>query len=405
MTRLPRVLILHDLGRRIGGAEHLSLLLRDSLRARGHESQLLSSTADVMRRDVPLPVEADATFFGTQGAGHRLLRVANPFARVRLARVLREFQPDVVHVRMFLTQFSPLILPLLRETPAIFHVVNYLPICPLDTKTLPDGTPCNCQPGMACHRQGCLPWLGGARTAAQYGMMRADFDVFDRVIANSKWMRDKLLADGVRCEGYVWNGVPDRPQRPPLSGPPTVGFAGRLVDLKGTHVLVRAMPLVRRAVPDARLVVAGDGPERPRLEALARKLGVADAVDFAGHLTHAEMEPRLAAAWVQAVPGLWAEPFGIVVAEAMMRGTAVVATNTGGPLEQVAEGETGLLCPPGDTAAWAAALTELLSDRGRCERFGTAGRERAMRMFTQERFVDEFVALYDQLTNQKRSAR
>ena len=303
---------------------------------------------------------------------------------------------------MFLSQLSPLILPLLlRDVPAVMHVVTYDAICPLDTKTLPDGSPCRDRPGMACRRNGCMNLLGVARAEVQHGLMRRNLDVFDRIIANSNWVAERLRGDGIRCDGFIWNGIPTRPQRPPLDGPPTVAFAGRLVAKKGVDTLVRALATVRQTVADARLIVAGDGPELPRLKTLAAELGAAEAVEFPGHLSHVDMEPLVARAWVQAVPSLWEEPFGIVVAEAMMRGTAVVATNTGGPVEQVAEGETGLLCPPGDAAAWSAALTRLLNDRGLADRFGTAGRERALRLFTQGRFIDEWEALYRTLTPAK----
>ena len=392
-----RVLILHDFGRRIGGAEHLSLLLRDALRARGHEARLLSSDADVMRRDVALPVEADATFPGVTGPLQRLTRVANPIAARALRREIADFRPDVVHVRMFLEQFSPLALPELAGTPALLHVVNYLPICPVDTKVLPDGSPCHYRPGLACHRAGCLPWLGGVRVAAQHGLMRRHFGVFGDVVANSRWVMGKLRADGLRCDGHVWNGVPDRPARPPLSGPPTVGFAGRLVAYKGVDVLVRAWPAVLARVPGARLVVAGDGPERGELQRLSTQLGVAGAVEFAGHLAQSDLEPLMARAWVQAVPSTWEEPFGLVCAEAMARGTAVVASASGGLAEQVDPGVTGLLAPPGDVAAWGAVLGDLLSDRPRCESLGAAGRERARSLLTHERFVDAFLGRYDAL--------
>ena len=392
-----RILILHDFGRRIGGAEHLSLLLRDALRGRGHEARLLSSDADVMRRDVPLPVEADAAFPGVTGPLQRLTRVANPIAARAVRREVASFRPDVVHVRMFLEQFSPLALPELAGVPALLHVVNYLPICPLDTKTLPDGSPCPHRPGMACHRAGCLPWLGGVRVAAQHGLMRRHFGVFGDVVANSRWVMGKLRADGLRCDGFVWNGVPEVAPRPPLGGPPTVGFAGRLVSYKGVDVLVRAWPAVLARVPGARLVVAGDGPERGSLGRLAARLGVGDSVEFAGHLPQADLEPRMGRAWVQAVPSTWEEPFGLVCAEAMMRGTAVVASNSGGLAEQVVDGGTGLLAPPGDVAAWASALSDLLSDRPRCESLGNAGRERARSLLTHGRFVDAFLARYGAL--------
>lgn len=372
----------------------MAFLLRDELRARGHEARLFASTAE----PIPdLPFEADAGCFGTMSGVRRVSQVFNPDAARRLKRELATFRPDVVHVRMFLTQLSPLILPLLRNVPAILHVVNYDVICPIDTKRLPDGSACHLRPGVACHRAGCMPWAGVARAAVQHGLMRRWLPAFDRVIANSRWVRDRLRADGVRCEGHVWNGVPDQPPRPPLTGPPTLASAGRLVDKKGVDVLIRAMPGVLESVPEATLQIAGDGPEAAALRRLAEETGVSARVAFLGHLNHAELERVLASTWAQAVPSLWEEPFGIACAEAMFRGTAVVASDSGGLAEQVIDGETGFLCSPGDVPAWTGALVRVLADRSLAERLGAAGRERATRLFTIQRFVDEFLALYGEL--------
>ena len=191
---------------------------------------------------------------------------------------------------------------------------------------------------------------------------------------------------GGRGDDYVWNGVPPRPNRPPLAGSPRVAFAGRLVAKKGAAVLIAAWP-----------AVAGDGPELANLRQQAAHLGVAGAVDFPGHLTHAALEPILAGAWVQAVPSLWEEPFGIVCAEAMMRGTAVLASDGGGLTEQIEAGETGVLVAPGDVPAWAAAMADLLADRDRCETLGTAARARAGELLTQKAFIDAFIGRYERL--------
>src|SRR5262245_49732503 len=117
----------------------MSLALRDGLRRRGHEAQLFASNAS------PLPVanQADYTCLGSQSSPGRLLRVANPWAVTALRRVLSSYRPDVVHVRMFLTQLSPLILPLLRQVPSVLQVVNYQTICPVNSKLLPNGLACH----------------------------------------------------------------------------------------------------------------------------------------------------------------------------------------------------------------------------------------------------------------------
>lgn len=383
-----RVLLLHDYGTLNGGAEVMIVTLRDALRERGHRALLFTSTA----RPLPLPLVSDERCYGTVSPLRRVLQAANPHAAARLARVLRDFRPDVVHVKMFMTQLSPLILPLLRPFPSLLHAINYNLVCPINTKTLPDGTPCHFRAGAACHAAGCMSWPGVARALLQRRL--TTLDVFDRVVANSEWVARRLRAEGIRVDESIPNGVPMRPRRPPLGAPPIVGFAGRLVPKKGVDVLLHAMALLRERVPEARLIVAGDGPERVTLERLAAGLGMRQAVDFRGHLPQDEMERTLGNAWVQAVPSRWEEPFGLVAAEAMMRGTAVVASERGGLAEQVAPGTTGYLAPAGDAHALARALEQVLRDRDVAERLGAAARELALAELTIDRHVDRVVSAY-----------
>lgn len=394
-----RILLLHDYGTVSGGAEVMVVDLRNALRARGHEALLLTSTA----RPLPLPIVADETCFGTVGPARRLLKAFNPHARYRLRRVLESFRPDAVFVKMFLTQLSPLVLPLLRDWPSVLSIVNYNLVCPLNTKTLPNGRPCHSRPGRNCHATGCLPWPGVARDAVQRRL--TDLDVFDHVFANSAWVTRRLRDEGVRVDGHVHNGVPQREQRPPLSWPPTVGYAGRLVPKKGVDVLFAAMRDVLDRLPEGRLVVVGDGPERPRLERMAGRLGIAGSVRFAGHLDRAEMESALSDAWVQAVPSRWEEPFGLVAAEALMRGTAVVASGSGGLAEQVTEGETGYLVPAADPTALASALLRPLADREHAEALGRAGRRDALQRFTFGRYVESVLALLGKVARDPGPAR
>ena len=139
-----RILIVNDYGVLSGGAERVSLALRDGLRRRGHEAKLFASTA----RPLPLESHADFACFGSESPLRRVLQTANPLAPPALRHALRAFRPDVVHVRMFLTQLSPLILPLLRDVTSIFPAGNYQTICPLNTKVLPDGTACDRPAGL-----------------------------------------------------------------------------------------------------------------------------------------------------------------------------------------------------------------------------------------------------------------
>ena len=388
-----KILLLNDYATPTGGAELMTLALRDGLRQRGHDARLFAGDARAGGGDV----QADYTCFGTTSRFRTLLQTANPSAAMRLRQTLAEFRPDVVHVRMFLTQLSPLILPLLRDVPSLYHVVWYRPICPIGTKLLPDGTPCQVSPGVVCYRNGCLPARDWAPLLFQLHLWRRWRAAFDLVVANSAAVGERLRAEGIAPVEVVWNGVPRRAARPPLAAPPTVAFAGRLVPEKGADLLVRAFARIVGQLPEARLILAGDGPEGAWLARLVADLGLDRAVTLTGHLDRAAIEARFATAWVQAVPSRWAEPFGIAAAEGAMRGTAIVASAGGGLSEIVRDGATGFLVPPGDVDALAAALRRLLGDRDLAERLGGAGREDALARFDEATFVERFIALYERI--------
>ena len=127
-----KVLLVNDYGTPSGGAELQSVRIRDLLRVRGHDAMLFTSDA----RPVPVAPASDLLCFGSRGGIGRITQVANPWAAAALRRAIASFRPDVIHLRMFLSQLSPLILPVLRDTPTILHVVNYQLICPLNTKLL-----------------------------------------------------------------------------------------------------------------------------------------------------------------------------------------------------------------------------------------------------------------------------
>ncbi|MEV6284863.1 glycosyltransferase family 4 protein [Kribbella sp. NPDC051770] len=160
---------------------------------------------------------------------------------------------------------------------------------------------------------------------------------------------------------------------------PVVACVSRLIARKGQDTLIRAWPRVLADVPDAVLLLVGGGPERERLEALAEPLG--DAVHFTGSVPWQDIPPYVDAADVFAMPtrtrrfGLEPEALGIVTLEASATGKPVVIGDSGGTADTVRHGETGYLVDPYNPVATAVRLVELLTDRGRAQAFGRAGRE------------------------------
>jgi phosphatidyl-myo-inositol dimannoside synthase len=151
--------------------------------------------------------------------------------------------------------------------------------------------------------------------------------------------------------------------------------------------LIRAMPLVRRRVPDAALLVVGDGPHRSRLERLAA-LAPSGSVAFAGQVSEADLPSYYAAGDVFAMPcrtrlgGLEVEGWGNVFIEAAACGRPVVVGDSGGAPESVVDGETGVLVDGRNVEQVADAVSGLLGDPALAERMGKAGRERVERFYT-----------------------
>ncbi len=165
---------------------------------------------------------------------------------------------------------------------------------------------------------------------------------------------------------------------PPRSARPTLVHLGRLMRYKSADVAIRAFSLLRRQLPEARLVLAGDGPDERRLEALSGRLGLGTAVEFRGFVPHAEKVRLLWEAHLLLNPSP-KEGWGLTVLEANACGVPVVASRRPGLVDSVRDGETGLLVPYGDAPAFAAAALELLRDPARRERLGEQGRAWARR--------------------------
>lgn len=157
----------------------------------------------------------------------------------------------------------------------------------------------------------------------------------------------------------------------------TMMFIGRMSGVKGAPLMIDALAALLPRHPDARLLMIGDGPERPALERQAAQLGVSDAVQFTGYQTQDQVAAHLARADLLALPS-FAEGVPVVLMEAMASGLPVVSTRIAGIAELVEDGVSGYLTPPGDLATLVARLDTLLSDADLRQRMGQKGREKVV---------------------------
>jgi glycosyltransferase involved in cell wall biosynthesis len=172
----------------------------------------------------------------------------------------------------------------------------------------------------------------------------------------------------------------------------------RLVPVKACDVVLRAAGMLGEEGRRVELKIAGDGPERSRLESLARELRIDDRLEFLGYVGDVRAKARLLLEsdfLIQSgrydAQSKRVEHFGIVFAEAGAAGLPVIAPNIGGVPEVVRDGETGILIPPDDPESAAAAIRTLASDPGRTAAMGRAGRRRVAELFDYEKIAGKII--------------
>jgi glycosyltransferase involved in cell wall biosynthesis len=190
----------------------------------------------------------------------------------------------------------------------------------------------------------------------------------------------------------VWDDQFRRARRGPRPFPaagPVVLCVARMYPRKRLGDLLRAGALLRARIPAARVRIVGRGPEWGAVERLHAELGLGEAVALLGDLPHARLAEEYARADLFCLPSIQ-EGFGIAFLEAMAAGLPVVACRAAAVPEVVLDGVTGILAPPRDPEALAAALEGLLRDPDRRRALGEAGRRRALE-FTPRRVAERFL--------------
>ena len=221
------------------------------------------------------------------------------------------------------------------------------------------------------------------------------------VICLTRFYEELLLQKGVLRERVHRIPTGLAPAQMPTSaqaaswpdGPFTVALVGRLSWEKNHDVFLRALARLRAAGLEIRAVLAGEGPERARVEARVKELGLQDQVRMAGYVAMPALMPQVHAVCLCSR----IENLPLSLLEAMAWQRPVVATRVGGIPDVVEDQVTGLLVPDDDEHALADALQRLISDPARARAMGQSGRQRVEREFVLDRCVDRHIALYEQL--------
>lgn len=353
-----RVLLLSDWNTNRGGAERYIVSLRDGLRDRGDQALLISCSAHSVDT-----APSDARVYGSDfPPAQAFLQIANPIAGSSIRRHVKAFNPDVAVVSQFAYHLSPSALHAVSGIPHVITTMDYKSICPLGTRVLPDGTVCTQSAGISCRDNNCVGFAHWMRDVPRYRLIRKGIARASRVLCPTEWMARQFAQQGIDAQSVPLGA--EHPSRDFARNPaphPKFVYAGRLSAEKGVTVLIRAFAKFVADVPHSSLTLVGDGPLRQTVERSIEKLDLARSVSLTGWVSPARVDAELSDAWALVAPSIWAEPFGLAVVEAIMRGVPVVASNRGGFAENVADNATGLLVEPGDEAGLVQGLRRIAS--------------------------------------------
>jgi len=379
------VIYSHYFAPSVGGVETVVLSLarclaemRDTNRVNSFAVTLLTQTSAAGFDDSSLP-----------------FRVVRQPSRLQLWKLIRS--ADLVHVAG--AALPPILLGLLARKPVVVEHHGFQTICPNGQLLIePAGAPCSGHFMAGNHAQ-CLRCNSGAGWLASYRLWVFTFlrrYFCSRVAVNitpTAWQAGLLHLPRWQCVPHGLDATASVLQ--PQSAPPAVpviAFQGRLVTTKGVRLLLEAVNILRSQNRSFELVIIGDGPERPALERFANDSQLASIVKFAGRLDASQVDAQLACASVVVVPSLGGEVFGLVVAENMLRGLPVIASDIGA-FEEVL-GDAGLKFQTGDAADLARQIGVLLDAPSLAARIGQRARQRVLDFLCERRMIEEHVRIY-----------
>ncbi len=399
------------------GTEVYLFELMDVLRSRGHEAALFSmedSHGEATPYDQYFVPHIDFKDH-TVGLMSRVRLAAHAIystqARQHLRAMIAAFRPDIAHVRNIYHHLSPSTLWELnwQRVPVLFHLNDFKILCPT-YNLVSNGQACTKPCTGAYWKVLTEKCYVGSKAAAVVMVAEAYLHqvletyrtCVNHFLAPSQFAKDLLVRNGF--DPAKISVLPHfqrlHEEAPPPAPDAPILYFGRLSPEKGVAEVIQAMKLL----PQIRLQIAGDGPQRSELEGLARRLS-RENVEFTGQLEGEELQRTIAGSRFTVFPSHAYETLGKSILESYAWGKSVVASDLGSRRELVQDGETGFLYPVGDIEKLASAISRLASDPTLAAQMGAAGRNFVKNRHSVENHYQQLISLYQKLISSGETTR
>ena len=357
----------------MGGVEVLALDFIPALQKKGYEFIVLTSQSSSV---LPLKEIYNGIFI-YRVPFHQGLENHNieEIKRVKdlVSEIKQNYKPDLIHVN---SVDASLYYHLITS-----HSENSAPVL-LTVHSLPPHI--TNKDSLAMKLLNTAEWITTA-SAAMYTAV-------NNIIDNADKQNHSLIYYGIK--------MPDMKPAPLPFSPPRLLCAGRLSAEKGFDLAIASLAEVLDKYPEVRLTIAGDGPERNRLEMKAEQLGISSSVDFIGWVQPEKVPELINDSTIVIIPSRWEEPFGLIALQAAQLGRPAVASLSGGLPEIIENGRTGMLFPKENQKALTDQIIYLLQNPGTAVAMGQNAFTEAYRKFSFDKYINDYDQLYKNIITQ-----
>lgn len=362
-----RILLINKFHSRLDGAARAYFDTAEILVSHGHEVAFFAMRGSHDEPTIWSKYFVDPVDYHTSHSIAEKMRMVkdiwwNCEAQKKLEALIDEFHPDVAHLHVIYHQLSPSIIATLknRGVPMVMTLHDYKLICPNYSmyvrEHIWEGGAFRCILDRCVKDSLLKSWVCAIESV--FHRLTGIYKKVDVYISPSQFLIQKFqehaFSKGIR---HIPQPIFKKDQLPITSYNPNghLFYSGSLTTHKGIAVLLRVMTLL----PNERLHIAGDGPEKKIFVEMAKKLGITDRILFLGHLDQTHLQKEISEAKLVLVPSIWYENMPYSLLEALSAGKIVIASKLGGISERISDGVNGFLVNPGDVKMLAKTIQDV----------------------------------------------
>ena len=371
-----------------GGAENVVVKITNHLLAKGHSVKILASDLGADKEHFN-----DYVFKSINSANPLtlLLFLFNPYSFIVLRKVLKEYEPDIIHLHT-VHQVTPSVLFLLKKYPTVMTLHG--PESFLSKLLFWCMKPSYLNYFYEKQNLNVMGKLSLYFNHVQKSIYKLGLKNIDLFIAPSKYIQNAAKSD-VSPIIHLPNFVELRKFHE-LKNNYNLLFVGRMEKVKGIEFLIKAISLIIKVFPQTTLTIIGDGLNKENLLSLTKSLQLENYIHFVGWVKNKDLDIYYEKASIVVIPSIWPENFPTVCNEAMSAGRPVIGTNVGGIPEIIDDGVNGYLVEPQNPEQIAEKVIKLFSEENLLKEFGKNARKKAEE-FGIEKYSENTVKIYEEV--------